>query len=173
MASFVRFPKVGANIEEGMVGAWRKNEGDAVEKGEALVELITDKATFDLEAEESGSLFKIIATEKSTVPINYVLAVLGENGADLVSQARAENERLLAEYRARAAAGWGEGAAKRSSGKAPGRVRATPAARRAARKAAVRLEDVAPFARGKVIGKDDVRRYLAAENRTEAGANDH
>ena len=161
MGAFVRFPKVGANIEEGMVGPWRKAEGEWVEKGEPLVEMVTDKATFDLEAEESGRLFRIMATEKSTIPVTYILAVLGEAAGDLVSQAGAENERLLGRYRARAAAQWDAEAGGRRRPDPLRRIRATPAARRAARKAGVRLEAVFPHAEGAVIVESDVERYLA------------
>jgi len=164
MGSWVRMPKVGANIEEGMVATWHKGEGDPVRRGEPLVEIVTDKATFDVEAEEDGRLFRILAPEKSTVPVQYVMAVVGEEADALVGEAEAENRRILDAYRARAgaalpAAGATVPSAAHSQTKR--RLRATPAARRLARQAQVSLEAVLPHAEGKVISEADVRRYLA------------
>ena len=160
MAVFVRFPKVDANIEEGMVGPWYKREGDAVRVGELLCELITDKATFDLQAEGEGTLCRVLAPEKSTVPVNMILAVLGEP-AD-VAAAEAENAALMAEYRARTTAGWDKAAA--SAGTRRERVRAKPSARRLAKQMGVTLEDVAGMADGDMVTEDDVRRYAEAHS---------
>jgi len=165
MGLWVRMPKVGANIEEGMVATWHKEEGDLVRRGEPLVEIVTDKATFDVEAEEDGRLFRILAPEKSTVPVQYVMAVVGEEDEALVGEAEAENRRILSAYRARAGAAFpAKGAAAPSAAahsQTKRRLRATPAARRLARQAQVSLEAVLPHAEGKVISEADVRRYLA------------
>ena len=67
---------------DGMIGRWLKREGERVEAGEPLVEIITDKAKFDYESPASGILRKIVATEKSTVPVGYVIALF----ADAVNQ---------------------------------------------------------------------------------------
>jgi pyruvate dehydrogenase E2 component (dihydrolipoamide acetyltransferase) len=159
VATLVRFPKVGENIEEGMVGVWHKRQGEWVEKGESLVELITDKATFDLESPESDVLFKVLAAQKSTVPISYVLAVLGADGQALVAEAERENQRLLAEHKARAAHEWRE--ARPSTAHAgTAHVRAMPAARRAAKQAGIRLEEVQPSGPSGVITEADVERHL-------------
>ena len=56
-------PKLSTNMEKGIIGKWLKKEGDKVEKGELLFELVTDKAVFEVEAEEQGFLRKIFAEE--------------------------------------------------------------------------------------------------------------
>ncbi len=162
VATQVRFPKIGENVEEGQVGRWHKASGSLVAEGEPLVELITDKATFDIESPASGVLLNILAPEKSIIPTNYILAILGADGASLVVEARKENEALMAAHKARAAVGWtashdaGEGAAPVAA-----KIRATPAARRAAKAAGLRLEDVQRAFSDKVIDEEDVRRFLA------------
>lgn len=162
-----RFPKIGTNVEEGMVGEWHKAEGDTVAEGDALVELITDKATFDLEAEATGVLRKILAPTKSHVPVDYILALIGAEDESLPDVA-AENERLMSVYRARAgAADWGH--SKRNAPKAaPKRIRATPAARRLARQKGIDLSAVRPSGGRQVISEVDVQAHTQ-EQRPEPG----
>jgi len=182
---FIRFPKIGANVEEGMVGTWHKAEGDVLKPSDPLVELITDKATFDLEAECAGVLRRILAPEKSTVPVAYILALVGEPGED-IPDVSAENARVMAAYRARAqtaasladsgsapqphaeaqpAAGAGakasSGAQPKPAGSSmPARVRAMPAARRMARKAGIDIATLQPAPGRQVITEEDVKRFL-------------
>ena len=63
MASEVKLPRLGQGMESGTVVKWLKAEGDAVEKGEPLYELDTDKVTQEVEAEASGVLLKIVVPE--------------------------------------------------------------------------------------------------------------
>ena len=63
-------------MKEGTVGKWYKKEGDSVEKGEPIVEVVSDKATYDLEAPASGILRKILIEAGVDVPVSTVLAVI-------------------------------------------------------------------------------------------------
>jgi len=161
MATPVRFPKIDANILEGQVGTWLKAEGDRVSKDEPLVELITDKANFELPSESDGVLRRIVASEKSVVPVGYILALLGEDDEPLPDVTE-ENDRILSEHRASAQLEMPRPAApakgKREKRK---RVRATPAARRLARQHDVDLADVEPAEGGPVVSEEDVQRHLA------------
>ncbi|RME82981.1 MAG: FAD-binding protein, partial [Zetaproteobacteria bacterium] len=65
------------------VARWLKKEGDAVESGEVIAEVETDKATMELEAPEDGVLAKILAPEGSTVPVGAPIAVLAEEGEEV------------------------------------------------------------------------------------------
>lgn len=157
MAHRIRFPKVAPGVEEAMVGVWRKNEGEAVAKGEALVELITDKATFDLEADASGVLLKVAAPEKSAVPVGYVLAVVGEAG-ETPPAVDDENREIMERHAAKSApAQWAAPSGGAAKG---GGVKATPSARRLARQEGVELGDVAAHCGKTVVRDEDVRAYL-------------
>ena len=152
----VRFPKFDANITEGMVGKWLKAELDDVKRGEKLVELVTDKATFELEADCDGKLLRIVAPEKSHVPVGYIIAIIGD-ADEAVPDVSAENERIMREYQDLVVS-MGEADAKSSSERR--RVRATPAARRLARQAGVDLSEI-PSRDGKqVITEEDVKVFL-------------
>ena len=98
MVTKLVFPKFDANIMDGMIGRWLKREGERIEAGEPLVEIITDKAKFDYESPASGILRKIVAIEKSTVPVGYVIALFADADEPL-PDVTAENEAALARYR--------------------------------------------------------------------------
>ena len=61
-------PKTGLDMTEGEIVSWRKNEGDPVQAGEVLLEIMTDKTSMELEAEASGVLLKITHQAGETVP---------------------------------------------------------------------------------------------------------
>jgi pyruvate dehydrogenase E2 component (dihydrolipoamide acetyltransferase) len=66
-------------MESGTIVKWLKAEGDAVEKGELLYELDTEKVTQEVEAEASGVLLKIVVPE-GEVPVGTTIAFIGEAG---------------------------------------------------------------------------------------------
>jgi pyruvate dehydrogenase E2 component (dihydrolipoamide acetyltransferase) len=71
-------PQLGQTMDEGTIERWHKQEGDAVEKGEILYELTTDKATLEVESFASGIVRKILAAEGQTLPVNELIAVIGD-----------------------------------------------------------------------------------------------
>ena len=154
MAVCVRLPRLGANVAEGTVGAWRVREGAPVRAGELLVEILTSKATFEIESPADGVLSEILAPEKSSVPVGYVLAIVGDPD-ERFPDVSSENERVMAEFRARALRAGGGGAA--TSAEAVRKLRATPGARRLARELGVELETIVLPTGRNVIREDDVR----------------
>jgi pyruvate dehydrogenase E2 component (dihydrolipoamide acetyltransferase) len=82
MASEVRLPRLGQGMESGTIVKWLKAEGDRVEQGEPLYEVDTDKATQEVEAEQSGVLLRIAVAE-GEVPVGETVAVIGEPGETL------------------------------------------------------------------------------------------
>ena len=82
MATVVNMPKLGFDMAEGLLVRWAKAEGEAVEQGEVLAEIETDKATVEVEAEASGVILKHLVTENSSVPIGAPITVIGEEGEE-------------------------------------------------------------------------------------------
>src|SRR3954463_15612877 len=77
-------PKMGDAMTEGKVVRWYKNAGDAVKKGEPVLEIETDKVNLDLEAEQDGTLGDVAAEEGKMVEVGGVLATIlgaGEKAA--------------------------------------------------------------------------------------------
>jgi len=73
-------PKMGDAMTEGKVVRWYKKPGDAVKKGEPLLEIETDKVNLDLEAENDGTLSDLSAKEGEMVPVGGRLALVLAEG---------------------------------------------------------------------------------------------
>lgn len=89
-ASIIRMPKMSDTMEEGVIAAWLKKKGDKVESGDILAEVETDKATMELEAYEDGTLLYTAVEAGSGVPVDGVIAIIGEDGADFETLLKAE-----------------------------------------------------------------------------------
>lgn len=77
MASVFKMPMLGNTMEEGTIIQWFKNVGDPVKKGEPLLEIMSDKANFEVEAEVDGILRAILAEADATVPVHAPIAIIG------------------------------------------------------------------------------------------------
>ncbi len=75
----VYLPELGENISKATISYWYMEEGSAVIEGNDLVEVATDKATFNVPAPCSGTLIEIAAHEGDTVEPGEVLAVIEED----------------------------------------------------------------------------------------------
>ena len=80
MATEIIMPKAGIDMTEGQIIKWNKKEGDKVETGEILLEIMTDKTSMELEAEDSGYLIKIIKGDGETAPVTEVIGYIGAEG---------------------------------------------------------------------------------------------
>ena len=76
MATNVIMPSLGFDMTEGKLANWLKKEGDRVEKGQAIAEIETEKATVEIQASESGVMQKIIVPAGQTVPVGTILAMI-------------------------------------------------------------------------------------------------
>lgn len=83
----IKVPELAESITEGTVASWLKQPGDHVEKGEAIVELETDKVNIEVPADESGTLEEQLAGEGDTVQVGQVIARLssGSSGGTAVA----------------------------------------------------------------------------------------
>ena len=81
MAEIIRMPRMSDTMEEGNIVDWLVEEGDPVEPGQTLAEVETDKATMELDSYFEGVLLHI-AIKEGAVPIDGVIAVIGEEGED-------------------------------------------------------------------------------------------
>jgi len=81
MAEIIRMPRMSDTMEEGVIVGWIKKVGDTLEPGDVLAEVETDKATMELENYHEGVLLHI-GVQEGPVPVNGILAVIGEAGED-------------------------------------------------------------------------------------------
>ena len=68
MATTIVLPKLGLTQDEGTIVRWLKSEGSDVTKGEPLFEVMTDKATVEVEASATGTLLRILVPEGGAAP---------------------------------------------------------------------------------------------------------
>jgi pyruvate/2-oxoglutarate dehydrogenase complex dihydrolipoamide acyltransferase (E2) component len=150
-------PTVNTNIQEVTITGWFKQEGEKVRKGESIVEVTTEKAAVELESPFTGTVRRILAREKSVLPVGYVIALIGDP-RDPLPDVSGRNRKLL-DKRLRPAA-----AASRPAPAAPaaeaGRVRATPAARRLAKEKGVDLAALSASLHLDLVRENDILTYL-------------
>ena len=165
-------PQLFENMEEATIGQWLVTSGQSVAKDQPLCELITEKVTLELPAESPGTVLQLAAPAKAIVPTGFIIALIGDETEEL-PDVDAENAALTAmptvapsplAAPAREDIAVPEVAAPTSGS----RLRATPAARRAAKVAGVSLEAVAARFPNKVLSEDDVKNYAQSAN-AEAG----
>jgi 2-oxoglutarate dehydrogenase E2 component (dihydrolipoamide succinyltransferase) len=81
MSTPVLMPQMGESIAEGTIVRWIKKVGDAVDRDEPLFEISTDKVDAEIPSPAAGVLVAIAVKEGETVPVNSVVATIGEAGS--------------------------------------------------------------------------------------------
>ena len=76
-------PKLGLTMERGTIGSWLKGVGDPVERGEPLLEVVTDKVTMEVEAQASGVLRRILVAEGEEVEVATPIGLIAAPEEDL------------------------------------------------------------------------------------------
>ena len=85
MAEIINMPRLSDTMEEGTVSSWLKKVGDQINEGDILAEIETDKATMEFESFHSGELLYIGVEAGKTVPVDSMLAIIGEKNEDISS----------------------------------------------------------------------------------------
>jgi len=80
MPEEIVMPRLSDTMEEGTISQWLKHEGDTVKRGDAILEVQTDKANMELEAYSDGVIQQIIHPDGATVPIGTVVGMLAKAG---------------------------------------------------------------------------------------------
>ena len=90
MPTNVIMPQMGESIAEGTLTRWMKKIGDSVKRDEPLFEISTDKVDAEIPSPSAGVLLEILVPEGTTVPINTVVAKIGEAGEATATAPAAE-----------------------------------------------------------------------------------
>lgn len=90
MAEVIRMPRMSDTMEEGVIASWLVKEGDTVKSGDVIAEVETDKATMELDNYVDGILLHIGAKEGDAVPIDGIIAIVGEKGESVDDILKAE-----------------------------------------------------------------------------------
>ena len=178
MATELKMPQMGYDMEEGTVVRWLKEEGSTVVRNEPVAEIETDKAVVEFESEAEGVLLRIVASEGSIVPVGETIALVGLEGeeADNVPSAgstestdsdTAKQEELTSESERHEVQEPIRNITQESSEGTPTtRILATPVARRIADELGIDLKQVAGSGPGGRITKKDVETFDPASSTT-------
>ena len=165
MAYELKMPQLGLTMETGTIGEWLKAEGDPVAVGDPLVQVETDKLTNDVESEVSGVLLKIVAKPGDELPVQAVLAYIGEPGEKLETSPACAGgpEEASDESKESLSPKTGEETAGKTVERAPGeRIKISPLAKKTAQKLGVDYTGLAGSGPGGRIVQKDI--LLAEKN---------
>jgi pyruvate dehydrogenase E2 component (dihydrolipoamide acetyltransferase) len=155
----VIMPNLGAVVEESTLLAWRINEGDSIEKGQAIFEAESDKATLEVEAPESGTVHALLASPGDIIPAGAVIALLlkpGETPQDAKAVPTSNKEEQVSTSKTKK-----DTIQDDHFSKPDGRIKASPRARVFARQHRIDLMHVKGTGPGERIIKADVDDILA------------
>ena len=178
MAEIVYMPQLSDTMVEGVVAGWFKKVGDEVASGEILAEIETDKATMEFESFYDGVLLHIGVEQGKAVPVNTLIAIIGEKGEDVskILAEASENtpqdkkeepkieapskpvevKKVVEEQKSETVAS----VAPVYSASEDGRIHASPLAKRLAEERGIDLRSVAGTGEGGRIVKRDIDHYV-------------
>lgn len=143
----VKVPELAESITEGTIAEWLKM-WDSVEKGEAILELETDKVNVEVVSEEEGVLQEQLASEGDTVEVGQVIATVGEGSGNASSSKEESSDQSQSANNDEATKELAQPTESQSNNEETQsnpnnqRVNATPSARRHARENGVDLSTV-------------------------------
>ena len=175
MSVNVVVPEVGESIVDARVARWLKKEGDAVNVGEPLVELETDKIDLEVAAPQGGVLTSIAHGDGADVKVGEVLGVIDESASAPAAKATGAAKGTAAAPAAAESAPAAAAPAAKAGDAREEKKRATPAARNAAQQKAVDLKSVSGSGDAGRVMKRDVEaasRSQAPAPQSEARAGD-
>ena len=79
----ILMPQAGQSMEEGTILSWKIKEGDVIEVGQVIMEIETDKATMEVEADAAGRIARIVSAEGDIVEVKKPVAFIANNDADV------------------------------------------------------------------------------------------
>lgn len=144
-------PQVGQDIPSARIIEWCKDEGEAVEAGEVVLVVESDKAAFEIEAEESGVLLKVLHDQDEEVEIFKPLGYIGRPGESIDEEPEEPDVPREATSRPAQTTAAGKRAEEKKT-----RILASPSAKRLAKELRIDLVSIAGTGPGGRVTKDDV-----------------
>ena len=180
MATELKMPQMGYDMEEGTVVRWLKEEGSTVNRNEAVAEIETDKAIVEFESDSEGVLLKIIAPEGTVVPVGQTIAVIGDEGeeTDNISildlrppeEGKSDPTKNATPPTEPQESTPALSVTKEDSEVSTGRILSTPIARRMAEERNIDLSYISGSGPGGRITKNDVENYKPDNSNVEKPA---
>ena len=161
MPTNVLMPQLGESIVEGTIVRWNKQVGDKVDRDEPLFEISTDKVDAEVPSPVAGILTRIMAPEGETVPVDSIVAVIGQVGEAEADRAEPSPRGAAASSPSPVrAASEGSPAAARTTTESPRPSRLSPLVRRIAREHNVDVTTIQGTGAGGRVTKADVLKQV-------------
>lgn len=165
MAKEIFMPKLSSTMEVGTLLQWFKEEGDSVEMGEPLFEIMTDKINIEVDSYEEGVLLKKYYDVDDEVEVNACIGFIGESGEEVPANPPQASEESGSEESVQEEVSDGhEQTASTDSDSdenKDGKVRATPAARRVSRENDISLSAISGSGPNGRVHQQDVEQAIA------------
>lgn len=152
----VIMPQLGETVGEGTISGWYKQAGDAVEKGDVLLDVETDKVATEIEAPASGILTSIDVPEGETVDVGTVLAVIAVEGEVVVEKSPVAAEAAAVNEVTKPASG---GLPSKQAGE-----RLSPAVRRLLKEHNLNITDIPGTGRDGRVTRQDVVDFVESDS---------
>lgn len=175
MAAELKVPTLGMDMEEATILRWLVEEGTAVEKGDPVLEIETDKTSFEIEANDDGEIRNLRGEEGETLPVGTVLAYIAAPGEEVSEREEVQEatesgyvgengqKAVPVEKDVKGAGGASEPPDSNGNRR---RLRASPAARRMADERGLELKDIAGSGpHGRIYLSDVLRSEKARDGR--------
>ncbi len=182
-AEVITMPKMSDTMEEGVIASWLKEVGDTVSSGDILAEVETDKATMELESYNDGVLLYIAKGAGESVPVDGIIAIIGEKGADYETLIKAHESKAKGGSPASAPAPKSAPEQPAAQASAPsgsatpvtksssnGRILASPLAKKLAAEKGYDIAAIPGSGEGGRIIKRDVENYTPTAASTESSS---
>ncbi len=152
----VIMPKLGLTMESGVIEKWHKKEGDQIDEGDVLFEVMTDKVSLEVEAYNSGVLKKILKGEGEEVPVTEVVAYIGAEDEEVAEEPEKKPEpaQETAQQEPKV-----EVTSQAVTEKDEKETKASPLAKKIAEQKGIDLSNIKGTGPGGRIVKDDVESY--------------
>jgi pyruvate dehydrogenase E2 component (dihydrolipoamide acetyltransferase) len=168
MAETINMPKLGFDMAEGTLIRWVVTEGEAINKGDVLAEIETDKATVEVESQASGLVLKHLVDEGAIVPVSTPIAVVGEEGEEVsIDPDAASEQQADQEDETPPPAASPEPTPASQPVLDSGRIKASPLARRMAKDKNIDLGNIVGTGPTGRIVRRDIEAVLASAERPE------
>ena len=175
MISEITMPSMGADMTEGTIVKWLKNEGDKVSKGDKLAEIETDKTVVEMESYNEGILKKILVNEGTKIGVGKTIAYIGDPNDAIPEDGLSEEQKSIDEEEPEKLlvespkANLSEDMVSVKNPQTTTenkedpdnyRIKASPMAKKLANEKSIDLEDIIGTGPGGRITKDDVNNHV-------------
>ncbi|MDD3725917.1 MAG: dihydrolipoamide acetyltransferase family protein [Candidatus Ratteibacteria bacterium] len=162
-------PKLGETMEEGYLVSWKKNEGEKVEKGDVLFEVMSDKTNFEVEALDSGYLRKkLYEPSDAPIPVTTVIGYISDSPDEPIDVGKKVESKSVVEKSPEQVPVSGVIKEKEEQEMSE-RIKASPVARKLAEDAGIDISLITGTGPDGRIEKKDVLEYLSKKGPVPSG----